>query len=333
MNAVISPDGRESVIAIFDIGKTNKKLFLFNEDYQIRFEASTSLPEITDPDGFPCENVAALEKWMREAYEEAAQQEQFAIKAINFSGYGASFVHLGADNKPATPLYNYLKPFPSALRKKFYDQYGGENKFSAITASPVLGHLNSGMQLYWLKYEHPALFQKIETSLHLPQYLSWIFTGKKFSDITSVGCHTNLWNFTTNNYHEWVVREGIAGKLPPLGKSDSAETVRVGNRELQVGIGLHDSSAALIPYLAFHKESFVLLSTGTWSISLNPFNASPLTTAELEQDCLCYLTYTGDKVKASRFFCRSRARGSCKKTGGILSQTRKLLPSGKVQSV
>ncbi|MEY4929833.1 MAG: hypothetical protein RI909_557, partial [Bacteroidota bacterium] len=49
-------------------------------------------------------------------------------------------------------------------------------------------------------------------------------------------------------------------------------------------------------------EPFVLLSTGTWCISLNPFNHTPLTAEELKQDCLCYLTYEGNPVKASRLF-------------------------------
>jgi L-fuculokinase len=34
------------VIAIFDVGKTNKKLFLFNEDYEIVWEKTTQFPEI-----------------------------------------------------------------------------------------------------------------------------------------------------------------------------------------------------------------------------------------------------------------------------------------------
>jgi sugar (pentulose or hexulose) kinase len=45
-----------------------------------------------------------------------------------------------------------------------------------------------------------------------------------------------------------------------------------------------------------------LISTGTWCISLNPFNEFPLTDSELQQDCLCYLSYTGKPVKASRLF-------------------------------
>lgn len=58
----------------------------------------------------------------------------------------------------------------------------------------------------------------------------------------------------------------------------------------------------MIPYLLNFIEPFVLISTGTWCISLNPFNNTPLTKAELGNDCLCYLQYQGLPVKASRLF-------------------------------
>jgi len=48
------------VIAIYDIGKTNKKVFLFNEDYEIVYEKSTNLTEISDDDGDICEDVQAM---------------------------------------------------------------------------------------------------------------------------------------------------------------------------------------------------------------------------------------------------------------------------------
>jgi sugar (pentulose or hexulose) kinase len=70
----------------------------------------------------------------------------------------------------------------------------------------------------------------------------------------------------------------------------------------KVGVGLHDSSAALVPYLVNFSEPFILISTGTWCITLNPFNHQPLTTDELKNDCLCYLQYEGKPVKASRVF-------------------------------
>ena len=74
------------------------------------------------------------------------------------------------------------------------------------------------------------------------------------------------------------------------------------DKTICIGVGLHDSSSALIPYLINFQEPFVLLSTGTWCISLNPFNNTSLNKHELGNDCLCYLTYQGNPVKASRLF-------------------------------
>jgi sugar (pentulose or hexulose) kinase len=224
------------------------------------------------------------------------------VKAINFSTYGASFVYIGEDGRAVAPLYNYLKPYPEELKKKFYDEYGGEEDFSYRTASPVLGNLNSGMQLYRIKYQKPELFNKIKYALHLPQYMSYLISGKVCADITSIGCHTNMWDFQKDDYHEWVYKEGIIDKLPPIISSDEIMPSAFPGNSYGVGIGLHDSSAALIPYQVNFHEPFVLISTGTWCISLNPFNQTPLTLEELKHDCLCYMHYQGRPVKASRLF-------------------------------
>jgi sugar (pentulose or hexulose) kinase len=219
---------------------------------------------------------------------------------VNFSGYGASFVFLDENRNIIPPLYNYLKPYSQTLQKKFYDDYGGESQFSKITASPILGNLNSGMQLYRLKYEKPGMFKQIKYALHLPQYLSFILTSSLHSDITSIGCHTNLWNFQQHKYHQWVNKEGVGEKFPEL--LSCAAIAGYVNKNTPAGGGLHDSSAALIPYLISFNDPFILLSTGTWCISLNPFNHAMLSDYELHEDCLCYLSYEGKPVKASRIF-------------------------------
>jgi sugar (pentulose or hexulose) kinase len=288
------------VIAIFDVGKTNKKLLLFSEQYELLQEDSRPMDEINDEDGFPCDDVQALTAWIRDSYTRLLKNEQYEVKAINFSGYGASFVYIGEDGRVMLPLYNYLKPYPRPLLEQFYSKYGGEDLVASQTASPVLGSLNSGMQVYRLKEERPDVFAKVKAALHLPQYLSYVLTGALHTDITSIGCHTNLWDFTQLNYHRWVTEEKVAAKFPAL--KDCTEQAGTTAEAIPVGGGLHDSSAALIPYLASFTEPFVLLSTGTWCITLNPFNAQPLTIAELKSDCLCYLTYKGKPVKASRLF-------------------------------
>jgi len=290
------------VIAIFDVGKTNKKLFLFDENYKIVFEKSARFIETVDEDGFPCENIESLRLSVFDSLSEVFRLKQFNIKAVNFSAYGASLVYVGEDGNLVCPLYNYLKPYPEEISNEFYKKYGGEEQFSVETASPVLGSLNSGLQLYRLKKEKPEIFNKIKYALHLPQYMSYLLSGKAYSDITSIGCHTALWDFEKNDYHKWVQQEGLAPKFAPIEPADKVFQPLFPGNSYAIGIGLHDSSAALVPYLVNFSEPFILISTGTWCISLNPFNHQPLTADELRNDCLCYLQYEGKPVKASRVF-------------------------------
>lgn len=290
------------VIAIFDVGKTNKKLFLFNEQYQIVFERTARFTETVDEDGNPCENLESLRLSIFDSLREVFKKQEFEIKSINFTTYGASLVYIDKDGQPLAPLYNYLKPYPEALKRQFYAKYGGEEAFANVTASPVLGSLNSGLQVYRIRMEKPELFEQIRYALHLPQYLSYLISGSVYSDLTSIGCHTALWNFKTRDYHEWVKAEGILDKLAPVAPSDHVVPAAFPGNNYAVGIGFHDSSAALIPYLINFQEPFILLSTGTWCISLNPFNSTPLTVEELKNDCLCYLQFEGKPVKASRVF-------------------------------
>ena len=292
----------KTVAAIFDVGKTNKKLFLIDENYNIVYERSARFVETKDEDGEPCENLESLRTSVFDSLNQVLQLKEYDIKAINFSTYGASFVYLDENGVPLTPLYNYLKGYPEDLKKEFYSKYGGEAKISLETASPILGSLNSGMQLYRLKKEKPEVFSKVKYALHLPQYLSYLISGKAVADITSIGCHTQLWDFGKNEYHKWVIEEGLEQKFGTYTPADAVMDIKFADRNFQVGVGLHDSSAALIPYIANFSVPFILLSTGTWCISLNPFNQDVLTEEELKQDCLCYMHFKGKAVKASRIF-------------------------------
>jgi L-fuculokinase len=286
-------------ILIFDVGKTNKKILIFDTAYHVTHEESCNLEESTDEDGFPSEDVTQLTKWLIDSFKRFHSDSRYNIKAVNFSAYGASFVYLNSENNVILPLYNYLKPYPQKLRDEFYAKYGGEEALSLQTASPVLGALNSGMQLYRICKEKPESFQKIKYALHLPQYLSFVLSTKAVTEITSVGCHTNLWDFNRMTYHKWVEEEGLLNKFPSIVRSDACVT---NEPNLCIGPGLHDSSAALLPYLFMFDEPFVLISTGTWCISLNPFNDSPLTKDQLNNDCLSFLAFDGEPVKASRLF-------------------------------
>ncbi len=287
---------------IFDIGKTNKKCFVLDGDYQIIEKSEERFNTIQDEDGHSCEDIALLTDWVRDRVHHYVSDESYDIARINFSTYGASLVHLDQDGQVIAPLYDYMKSVDEQVWKAFYSDYGGETEISRSTASPPSGMLNSGLQLYWLKHKRPELWDKIHTSLHLPQYFCFLFARKRVSDFTSVGCHTGMWNYDREDYHAWLEDSGCGDKLAPLVPTSTHYTMELHGRSCQIGVGIHDSSASLLPYIRSESKSFLLVSTGTWSISLLPHTDAPLTTEDLEHDCLHYMRPTGDPVRACRLF-------------------------------
>lgn len=290
------------VTAIFDIGKTNKKFLLFDDRYQQVHKAYERFDEIVDDDGDPADDLPAIEVWIKEVFSKALASKAYTIDAVNFSAYGASFVHIGADGRPLTPIYNYTKPMPPEIMAAFYAKYGSEMKIACETASSPSGMLNSGFQLYWLKYAKPEIFSQIRYSLHFPQYLSYLFTGIPVSDYTSIGCHTSLWDYRKNDYHDWVYAEEIDRILPPIVRTETNIHMKHKGQQMKIGVGIHDSSAALLPYLKSDARPFLLISTGTWSIALNPYSEEVLTAEDLQADCLNYMRIDGKPVKAARLF-------------------------------
>lgn len=288
------------VLLIFDIGKTNKKVLLFDRNLNIVSEEESIFDEIPDDDGFMGDDIARLENWVLEKTRKYLDDPAYSVKGINFTTYGATLMYTDKDGKGLTPVYNYLKPMPEGIVEPLYETYGGVDEFSRKTASPALGMLNSGLQALWLKKAKPEVFGKVKDILHFPQYLSHFLTGKISSEHTSIGCHSALWDFDNMKYHDWVGDEGL--NLPdPVSVEQTFPASKLGS-DVPVGIGIHDSSASLVPYFKHTGREFILISTGTWCINMNPFNAEPLTAEQLKQDCLAYMSIQQKPVKSSRFF-------------------------------
>ena len=326
--------------AVFDIGKTNKKFILFDEELSVVDSRSVQFDEVVDDDGDPCEDLDGLVAWITGLVEDvvaerggvgaprgmsggapggtsgSASSRAARLGRINFSTYGASLVHLNDGGKPVTPLYNYLKPYPEELLETFHKAYGPADDFAAATGSPTWGMLNSGLQLYWLKHQKPELFDRIRHSLHLPQYCSYLLTGHAHDEPTSLGCHTAMWDYGRGDYHRWLGAESVSHLVPvrvqsnetfPLAMSGWVRSARAAGpgatpSDILVGAGAHDSSAALYPYLRAFDEPFVFISTGTWIVTMNPFGDAQLSAADVRDGALCYMTPSLKPVKSVRMF-------------------------------
>ncbi|WP_242204152.1 FGGY-family carbohydrate kinase [Aestuariivivens insulae] len=293
---------KQKVTAVFDIGKTNKKFFLFDKDFKEVHKEYISFDEIQDEDGHPTENLPALKEWLKGVFDRILEEKKFIVKAINFSTYGASFVHIDENGRVLTPLYNYTKPLDDKVVNAFFEKYGPKEEFLKTTGCADLSMLNSGLQLFWLKNEKPEVYKKIRYSLHLPQYLSYVFTGIPLSEYTSIGCHTALWDYCKKDYHSWVYNEGLDEILPPIVSTETSINMNYNGNRIKIGVGIHDSSAALLPYVRSIKKKFVLVSTGTWSVVFNPFAVDSLSEGVDNKDSLNYMRINGKPVKATRMF-------------------------------
>jgi hypothetical protein len=291
---------KEAVTAVFDVGKTNKKLLLFNSELKVVSESEQRFPVKQDDDGFECDDIELIEKWIRDSVVQLANSKKYDLKAVNFTTYGATLVYLDENGKRLTPVYNYLKPLDERISENLYKKFGGRDEFCRRTASPALGMLNSGLQPLWLKAEKPEIFARVKHILHFPQYLSYTLTGKIFSEHTSIGCHTALWDFDNMEYHPWIKAMNL--EFPDPVPVNTLNEVEVSGRKILVGIGIHDSSSSLAPYFSAGLGKFLLFSTGTWCINMNPFNTEILTAEQLDRDCLCYMSITRQPVKSSRFW-------------------------------
>jgi sugar (pentulose or hexulose) kinase len=290
----------KEVVLVFDIGKTHKKILVFDSSLRVVHEEEDKFPEVPDDDGFMGDDIDKIEEWILETCKKYIGDPDYLVRGINFTTYGATLVYLDESGNRLTPVYNYLKSMPEGVVEPMIEQHGGMEEFCRKTASPALGMLNSGLQAVWLQKKKPEIYSKVRKILHFPQYLSYFLTGKVSSEHTSIGCHTALWDFDQMKYHDWT---GSLGNVLP--EPEPVETVYPSIKlpeEIPVGIGIHDSSSSLVPYFMKSNEEFILISTGTWCISMNPFNHSPLTPGQLQKDCLAYMSVQRKPVKSSRLF-------------------------------
>ena len=107
---------------------------------------------------------------------------------------------------------DYENPIPADERRRYDAQ---RDQFST-TGSPALPDgLNLGAQLHHLETIHPGSLDHAEIMLW-PQYWAWLLSGVAASEVTSLGCHTDLWLPIEQRPSNLANVRGWDKKLPPL---------------------------------------------------------------------------------------------------------------------
>ena len=257
---------------IFDIGKTNIKGYVLNEQSETVWTESTKNASIQGQD-YTYIDVENVEKWLLTALKKANQA--FDISAINISTHGACAVLVGQDDNLLMPVMDYECNTPEQVSAE-YDVI--RPAFEQSFSPNLSAGLNLGRQLWWLKTHKADEFSTVKHVFMYPQYWVWRLTGKAVNEVTSLGCHTDLWLPEQEDYSSLVDKLNIRHAMPPLVAAHDSVGALSNEVQKQTGIshtcqvfaGIHDSNASFARYLTNDvNQEFTVVSTGTWIITMS----------------------------------------------------------------
>ncbi|MEJ5976899.1 carbohydrate kinase [Novosphingobium sp. PS1R-30] len=298
----------EAFAIVVDIGKTMSKVTLWSRagrllDRQVRANA------VVEQDGLRRLDVAGIGDWLVETLARHAGQPIAYLIPV---GHGAGVVGLRDGSLAFAPL-DYEQAIPETVLAAYRRQ---RDPF-AITGSPALPNgLNLAAQLDWLEARNPATLDGA-TLLPWAQYWAWFLSGRAVSEVTSLGCHSDLWDPSRQGFAPMAERRRWAARFAPMAAAGDAIgplrpelAARTGlPATAKVLAGLHDSNAALLAARGFAEiaeNEATVLSTGTWFIALRTpgrDSAEPLALADLPEarDCLVNVDVHGRPVPSARF--------------------------------
>ncbi len=287
---------------VVDFGKTLSKVSLWTRDGCCleRFTRANQ-PQAASP--YVPLDTAANSGWLLEALATFAAHPVEAIIPVS---HGAAVAGI-RDCALAFPCIDYEWEMPADQMAA----YRAQRDDFALTGSPALpAGLNFGAQLHYL--EGTGTLEGV-TLMPYAQYWAWLLTGKAVSEVTSLGCHSDLWNPAKGDFSPMAKTRGWAGKFAPVVRAgDAVGTLRPEIAQ-QTGLpattkvlaGLHDSNAALLAARGFAEiadNEATVLSTGTWFIAMR-LAGEAVDTAGLPEarDCLVNVDAYSRPVPSARF--------------------------------
>lgn len=313
--------------AVLDIGKTNVKLQLVDNSGLPAQSFSRRNSVLRAAATYPHADVNGIWAWLMAQLSDYAQVHE--VDAVIVTTHGATAALICADAQESVNHDGLVLP---VLDYEFAGINECDAAYDALrpafgeTLSPALpAGLNLGRQLYWLQQQFATDIARVTWVLMYPQYWGWRLTGQVASEVSSLGCHTDLWSPVAANYSS-LVRTCDWGRLfPPLrpawqtlGQIRPELAAQTGlPSHCQVYVGLHDSNASYLRYLLHHQSAvtaFTVISTGTWTILMQA--QADLALLNQRRDSLANCDIYGTPVACARFMGGREYEVICERLGG-----------------
>ncbi|MBL4826148.1 MAG: L-fuculose kinase [Spongiibacteraceae bacterium] len=294
-----------SNIFVFDVGKTHIKCQLLDDAGVSVFSRSMD-NRVLSTQEYPCADTQGIWQWLLATLGEAAARCCIDVISISTHGATAALINRNeADCALVLPVLDYEYAGVACVN----DDYDALRPNFSETYSPALpAGLNLGRQLYWQQSQFSERFAQVSDILLYPQYWAWCLTGQLCSEVSSLGCHTDLWSPGQADFSSLVSRQHWRALFPSIKPAwDTLGLVKPVLRK-QLGltdsccvtVGVHDSNASFLRYKRAQKEkAFTVISTGTWSIVMA--SGVSLDNLDARRDTLANVDVYGEAVACARF--------------------------------
>jgi len=295
-------NGRIPVCAVLDAGRSFAKLSLVTAAGAVVHECRTHTPTL-HTGIYGALDAEGLYAWLIRQLTAVARVHD--IVRIMPVAHGAACAFLDADGRLVQPIHDYEAAIPAEVCEAYARL---RPAFDETLSPPLPKGLNLGAQLYWHSRRNPDMFARVRWLLPYPQYWAWRLSGALTSEVTSLGCHSDLWCPARGDFSSLAWTEGWAQRFPIMRSAwDVAGRLRPEiaaetglSPDVAVCVGVHDTNAALAATLgSWDGDAPALLSTGTWFIAMAP--GAPITRLEAERDCLGAVDVFGRPVACARF--------------------------------
>ncbi len=299
------------LVAVIDLGKTNKKIVLFDRKLQVITARQANFPAKMGPDGMLVEQIEAIWLWLTRELQALYRTHRF--HALSVTTHGATFAALDQTGRPCLPVIAYehdLGPAGQAgLDEDFYRLCGSPTALQEETGTcdmPLL--VNAAKAIRFAQRRLPGQWARVRHLLDYPQFWGYLLTGEKASEPTYTANHSFLFNPRTRGPSSAAKALGADGLIDwklrspweRLGVLRGDLQRELGLPALPVTVGIHDSNAALLPYLIkFGERDFVLNSTGTWCVAMHKVSEVAYREDELGRKIIFNIDALGNFQKVS----------------------------------
>ncbi len=291
------------LLVVLDIGKSNAKIVLLDPVRGVEL-AALRRPNASVSGGPMLQlDIAGLRGWLLDVLSALPQRHR--IGAIVPVAHGAACVMLDAAGE-AVLAPDYEDP---ALDEEDAGYEAARDPFGRSLSPRLPAGLNLGRQIRHVQRRLPGLFARVATILPYPQYWAYLLCGVAASEVTSLGCHTDLWRPAENRFSALVEAAGWTSYFPELrGAAERLGSVRpdIAARcglpaDCAVLCGIHDSNASYLRHRMHRGETerFSVVSSGTWTVVMA--NGVPVDVLDARRDMLANVDAFGAVVGTARF--------------------------------